>query len=177
MRGAVVALVMLSMLPQTAKSEELGKELVFAFVGGCMRALPDLERIEAAANVLGWELLEGDVARMLAPAAADAEWKGWLVDDAPAPPYFFGVSTGTLNGERVAICSVANPHAPVEELMPHLQLSLGLDEPIADETSAGQRFRAWNVDVDGRNAIVSLTDAEPMGQPGLTLSGMMKAVQ
>jgi hypothetical protein len=54
---------------------------------------------------------------------------------------------------------------------------LGLQRLIADETSAGRRSRFWQIDVDGVTAIVGLTDAEPMGQPGLTLSGMMKGVQ
>jgi len=77
----------------------------------------------------------------------------------------------------MAICSVSDPYAPVDEVLPYLQSMLGLQRLIADETSAGRRSRFWQIDVDGVTAIVGLTDAEPMGQPGLTLSGMMKGVQ
>ena len=152
-----------------------GKEIAFAFIGGCLQVLPDLDRIEAAARALKWKPIEGDIAIMMAPKAPDAKWKGWLVIRKPAPPYFMAISSGVFRGEDMAICTVSSPYIPVTEVFPHLEKTPGLKRPIADESSAGQRTRFWRIEVDGQPAFMSLLDAEPMGQPGLSLSGMMKA--
>ena len=173
--GLLAILVCLVVGVQVHAADRLGKELANAFMGGCLQALPDLDKIEAAAKALDWKPLEGDMARMMAPKAPDAKWKGWLANQPPAPPYMIAISSGIFRGDEMAICTVSNPYAPVTEVLPHLKKALGLGHPIGDESSAGQRTRIWQIEMDGAPAFVSLLDAELMGEPGLTLSGMMKA--
>jgi hypothetical protein len=137
--------------------------------------LPRTDRIEAAARALEFEPIEGDMAGMLAPQEPDANWKAWLVDQAPAPPFFLFISEGDFDGELMKICGVANPYAPEDQVIPYLLRILNLAEPFHTETEAGQRTRIWRTELNDEEAIISVIDATPMNETGLHLSGMMRA--
>lgn len=164
-----------ALVPRADAARDLGKELALAFVVGCLKALPELERIESTATANEWKPLGQEAAQLLAPAEPDENLKGWLVDRAPAPPYLMAISSRVFRGEDMAICMISNPYAPVDAVIPHLEKVLGLSSPITDESSAGERNRVWRIDVDQVPAFVTLSDSELLGQPGFILSGLMKA--
>jgi len=173
-----IALALLASLAPVTRADaarDLGKELAFAYVVGCLKALPELDRIETAAKANEWEPLGEKAAQLLSPAVADENLKGWLVDRAPAPPYLMATSSGEFRGEDMAICLISNPYAPVDAVVPHLEEVLGLSSPITDESSSGERKRVWRIEVNEAQAFVTLSDSEPLGQPGFILSGLMKA--
>jgi hypothetical protein len=153
-----------------AWSQSLGEELARAFVGGCVQLLPNIERIAVSAKALGWQPLEGDMAKMLAPLEESANWQGWLVDQAPAPPFFIFISEGEFRGKQARICGIANPYAPYDEVMPHIERILDLTEPAFTESELGQRYTTWELTLNNREMWLMVTDATPMGDPGLTIS-------
>ncbi len=168
-------LLCVALAPRAQAARDLGKDLALAFVGSCLLALPELGHIEAAAKEKKWEPLEGDALKLLTPNAPDPVLKGWLVDRAPVPPHFIAITSGMFRGEDMAICRLSNPYAPVTAIFPHLKLALGLNRPATDEISAGQRKRVWQIEFRQQTTLVTLSDSEPMGQHGFTISGMMKA--
>ena len=165
----------LTIITSVAHAQNLGEELAKAFIGSCLQMLPRTDRIEAAARALAFKPIEGDTAGMLAPQARDAAWKAWLVDQAPAPPFFLFISEGDFEGEKMKICGVSNPYAPEDQVVPHLLRILSLAGPIYTDIEAGQRTRIWRTELNDEEAIVSVVDATPMEETGLHLSGMMKA--
>jgi hypothetical protein len=179
MRHAICIALLLPLAAQPTRADDgkLASALANAFVGNCLQALPDLKRIEAAARVMGAKLVEGDAATMLAPEDPKAEWKGWLVNRGPAPPYFLAISTGTVHNESMAICTVMNRGAPADLVLKQLTVLLKLGAPIANDTSLGQRTRAWNISLNGKSAILTVIDASPTSEPGVTMSAMTKAAR
>ena len=111
----------------------------------------------------------------MAPTEPDAKWQAWLVDQAPAPPFFLFISEGEFDGALQKICGVTNPYAPESEVVPYLLYVLGLEDPMHTDVSARQRMRLWQTEVNGESSIITVTDATPMGEVGISLSGMMKA--
>lgn len=172
MRLATLALAIatLSGAVGDVRSQALGEELAKAFIGGCLEVLPDVERIADAARALGWKAIEGDMAKMLAPQEQSAKWQGWLVDQAPAPPFFMFISEGELRGAQMKICGVSNPYAPYDEVIPHIERILGLTKPEHTETELGQRYTTWKLPTSDRETWMMVTDATPMGDPGMTIS-------
>jgi hypothetical protein len=153
----------------------LGKELARAFIGACLQTIPDLQRIETAAQMLKWAPVTDEAKRLLSPKSGSLDWKGWLVNRGPAPPFFLAISRNQFRGEEMATCVVVNPYAPVQEVLPHLEAMLRLPKPLSDEIALGQRTRVWQITDLGQQIFVVLTDATPTGEPGLHLTGMTKA--
>lgn len=170
--GVFVALAFLSHTASGEPQQSIGKELAYAFVSGCVQALPDLDRIEVGVKALDGTLVEGDAAKLLAPANPDAKWKTWLINRAPAPPFFMSTFRGVDADHSAVGCSVTNPYAPLAEVFPHIQKGLQLNNPpLQDETSGGQRSRLWRINVMNDQVVnILIVDEEPMGQPGLTMS-------
>jgi len=151
----------------------MAQSLAKAFVGACVQIMPDLDRVETGAKVLGWKELTGDMAQMFAPAERNATWKGWLVQDAALVPFMLGIARGNESGKKISVCTVVNPYAPVGPVQTALTSILALKEPSRTETSAGQRTQMWLTSVRGEEAAVSIVDATPMNDPGVNLSVML----
>jgi hypothetical protein len=175
MKWGLLPVIGLAFSP-TASAETLvnrGKELAYAFVGQCVQTLPNLEKIEMGVKAFGGTPVEGDNAKLLAPADPKTQWKAWIVSHAPMPSYIISIFRGQMGDHKVVGCTVINPNAPPDEVLPYIQRGLQLNEPKFDETEAGQRSRSWQISVDNHSVLINATDAQPMSQPGLTLSATM----
>ena len=140
------------------------------FIGACLRALPDIERMKAAARVMEWKPLEGDIAAMVAPADTNAEWQGWVVPEGD-DLFMFGVSEGSMDSRKVSVCVTSAFELDQESLVQELQATLKL-KLIVDETNALQRARGWETSIDGQKIIVNLTTLSNSRISPITLAGV-----
>jgi hypothetical protein len=172
MRVACVAPFIAALTLQAAAEEEvdLARELAASFIGGCVQTLPNTERIIRLAETMNYEPLPPDIASMLAPSDESATWSGWLVDQYPAPPHFLFVSEGETPAGTLKICGVANPYAPADEVVEKVLLMLELSAPQSDQNMRGQRERVWTVGEGEFETMITIVDATPMDDPGLTMS-------
>lgn len=151
-------------------AEVSGDEFVRAFLGNCAQSPGDFDRIVAASNALGHSDLPAEMKPLMAPQDPEAEFIGYYAQTGEAAPYLMGVSKSDVNGESITVCAVANPYINTAEVVSALQSFVQLGAPDDDETAMGQRYRIWFTDDLPKGAYISLTDAEPMGYDGATLS-------
>lgn len=165
-------LLVFGTLSEKSQAQETGMASKFTefFVGACLRALPDLERMKAAARVMEWKPLEGDVAAMIAPADPKAEWQGWAVPEGD-DLFMFGVSESSMDSRKVSVCTTSAGELDQESLVQELQASLNL-KLIVDETDALQRARGWETSIDGQKLIVNLTTLSNSRMSPITLAGI-----
>jgi hypothetical protein len=166
-------LLILCLGASAAQADDQSIALVKEFVGACVQAMPQIDRVEAAANALGWKRLEGDIAKMLQSRENPEANKLWLALRPGMPPYMIGTSRGTFRGKPSAICVVSNPYAPSSAVANDLTSLLHLFSAVHDEVEAGQRMRVWSTRLDGREGYITLTDASPLNEPGVTLAVML----
>lgn len=171
---AIICLFLLSLgaLSERSHAQETSKASKFTefFVGACLRALLDIERMKAAARVMEWKPLNGDVAAMIAPVDPNAEWQGWAVPEGD-DLFMFGVSEGSLGSRKASICTTSAGELDQERLVQELQASLNL-KLIVDETDALQRARGWETSIDGQKLIVNLTTLSNSRMSPITLAGI-----
>lgn len=169
-----VLLMPLMAQSQTASeraAEVSGDDFVRAFLGNCAQSPGNFDRIVAASEALGFSDLPEEMKPLMAPQDPKAEFVGYYAQTGEAAPYLVGVSRSVVNnGQSITVCAIANPFINTAELVSALQSFASLGDPDHDETAMGQRFRVWFSDDLPQGAYISLTDAEPMGYDGATLS-------
>jgi hypothetical protein len=151
-------------------AEVSGDDFVRAFLGNCAQSPGDFAQVVAASKALGFADLPDEMKPLIAPQDPEAEFVGYLVQTGEAAPYFLGVSKSVVDGQSVTACTIANPYIKTAEVVSALQSFVLLRDPDDDETAMGQRFRIWFADELPQGAYILLTDAEPMGYDGATLS-------
>jgi hypothetical protein len=160
-------------LPVGAQAQSSAAEFAQAFISHCAQNLPHLERIEAAANAFGYQEIGPEMLQAVGPLAPNSESKGWVVLEGPGAPYLLGTSVGRLDGNTFAVCSVASPDLNAEDVVANLTQFLQLAAPEDDSREAGQRYRVWTILAPGGELVLSVTDAEPMSMPGVTVGAMI----
>lgn len=157
-------------------AEVSGDDFVRAFLGNCAQSPGDFARIVAASEALGFADLPEELKPLIAPQDPEAEFVGFFAQSGEAAPYFVGVSKSVVSGQSVTVCAIANPYINTAEVVSALQSFVLLGDPDDDETTMGQRFRIWFPDELPQGTYISLTDAEPMGYGGATLSILAPSV-
>lgn len=155
------------------QSEQSKNGLARAFVGACVQIMPNIDRVEAAANVGGWKRIEGDAAKMLTSKENAENNKIWWAKAPDAPRFMIGTSVASFEGKKMAICTVSNPRSNAQDVETAVVQILRLGTPIANDVSGGQRLRVWSHKIDGRDGMISITDASPMGDVGISLAVML----
>jgi hypothetical protein len=151
-------------------AEVSGDEFVRAFLGNCAQSPGDFGRIVAAFKALGHSDLPAEMKPLIGPQDTEAEFVGYYAQTGEAAPYLAGVSKSDVNGKSITVCAIANPYINTDEVVSALQSFVELGAPDDDETAMGQRYRVWFTEDLPKGAYIFLTDAEPMGYDGATLS-------
>lgn len=151
-------------------AEVSGDSFVRAFLGNCGQSPGDFDRIVAASTALGFADLPEEMRPMMAPLDVNAEFVGYFAQTGGAAPYLLGVSRSIVEGQSITVCSIANPYIDTDEVVSALQSFVQLGDPDDDETAMGQRYRIWYTDELPQGSYILLTDAEPMGYSGVSLS-------
>ncbi|GHE98154.1 hypothetical protein GCM10016455_18530 [Aliiroseovarius zhejiangensis] len=146
------------------------KDFISAFLGNCAQNPGRLDKVGAIASTLGYAELPKEYELLLAPQDPQAPFQGWIATDGPGAPFLIGISEGKLRGVTYQFCAVSNPFLDAERAMDILEQHIQLSQPYVDESTAGQRYRAWLVDEVLSGAFLSTTDIGGMGYRGLTLS-------
>ena len=167
-----LALIFLVLASQHSVADERADGLAKAFLGSCVQVLPRLDKIEAGARLAGWREMTGDAASMMAPADKDARSRSWIVEGVAPTPFLLGITEGKDRGRKVSACAVTNPYAPAPLVSESLIRILALGKTIGDEKSAGQRIRVWEYWNGKMKIQISVTDATPTDEPGVTLGAL-----
>lgn len=147
-----------------------GEAFVRAFLGNCAQNAGNFDIVVNASKTLGFADLPEGMRPLVAPQDPNAEFVGFFVQTGEGAPYFLGVSKSDVEGQSLISCTVANPYIETAEVVSALQSFAQTGLPDVDETAMGQRYRVWLVNQWVQGAFISLTDAEPMGYDGATLS-------
>jgi hypothetical protein len=147
-----------------------GEDFVRAFLGNCAQNAGLFDRVISAAEALGFADLPGEMKPLVAPQNPNTEFVGFYAQSGVGAPYFLGVAKGDLDGRSFTICSVANPYIETAQVVSALRNFADIGDPDHDDSAMGQRYRVWLVDDWSEDAFISLTDAEPMGYGGATLT-------
>lgn len=165
-------------IPSTADAQTMadrsanvsGESFVRAFLGNCAQNAGNFNQVVNASKALGFATLPEKMRPLVAPQDPNAETMGFFVQTGEGAPYLLGVSKAEVEGKSLTSCTVANPYIETTEVVSALQLFAKTGIPDVDETAMGQRYRVWRVNRWLQGAFISLTDAEPMGYGGASLS-------
>lgn len=170
----LLSIALLSVVGSTGRAQESTvspvQHFARSFVGFCAQNAGQNEKVEAAANALGFEELEGDMKAMVAPQDPNADYTGWLIRDNAQMPMLLGISEAEMKGMPYSNCVVANPNVPMDEVVAELQQLIGFGDLILDEEAVGQRYRVWQTDAIAQRSVISVMDAPAMGIEGGTIS-------
>ena len=147
-----------------------GESFVRAFLGNCAQNAGNFNLVVNASKALGFADLPERMRPLVAPQDPNAEFIGFFVQTGEGAPYLLGVSKSDVEGQSLTSCTVANPYIETAEVVSALQSFAQTGIPDVDETAMGQRYRVWLVNQYVQGAFISLTDAEPMGYDGASLS-------
>ena len=153
MRSLIILLSLLSGTACRAEGVTVGdmfravkpSDLVSAFLGHCVHNPGRLDKVEAAADALGYATTPEPFWTMLSPQAADALYHSWFVIEGEGAPFLLGISEGPFENELYQICAVSNPFLNADDVLESLKKFVQLDDQFADEVIAGQRTRTWIV--------------------------------
>jgi len=146
------------------------EDVAIAFIAHCVLNAGRIDKVEAAARVFDYELLQPDQAIMLAPQDPNAYFKGWLVRKGQGAPYFLGVAEGVMNREVLSTCSVSIGEYDTDLIETHLRAHVNIGRLISEDRSGGQRWRLWDASAIAKGALISITDAKNLGLEGGTFS-------
>ena len=146
------------------------EDFVRAFLGHCAQNAGYGGRTVAAAKTLGLGAVPEELAPLYAPLNPAAKFEGFFVNEGEGAPYFLGVTFALFEGQEMDTCAVANPYIETQKVVEALLSFAKLGQPDEDETQMGQRSRLWFTDDFAQGSFIILTDAEPMGYGGATLS-------
>ncbi|HEY9039537.1 MAG TPA: hypothetical protein VIN05_11435 [Roseovarius sp.] len=144
--------------------------LARSFIGHCVQNVGRVDKVASAARSFGWNELEGDMKDMLAPQNPNVDYSGWMVADEGQIPFLLGTSSAVLDGVDYSICVVANPDAPVDDVLSEIRKLMTFGQQIDNVEEAGQRYRVWSTNALAKNSFVSAIDAPKMGIFGGTIS-------
>ncbi len=156
--------------PVFSQDSENVVSLARSFVGHCAQNVGRIDKIGSAASTFGWKELEGDMKDMLAPQNPNVEYSGWMVADEGQAPFLLGISSAVLRGVDYSICVVANPDAPIDDVLFEIRKLMTFGHQIDNIEEAGQRYRVWSTSALAENSFVSAVDAPKMGIFGGTIS-------
>jgi hypothetical protein len=151
-------------------AEVSGESFVRAFLGNCAQNMGNFDIIVKAGKALGFTDLPEEMKPLLAPQDSNAKFVGYYAQSGDGAPYFLGVTKADLEGRSFTICAVSNPYIETAQVVSALEKMASIGAPDNDESAMGQRYRVWLVNQWSQGAFISLTDAEPMGYGGATLS-------
>ncbi len=147
-----------------------GETFVRAFLGNCAQNAGNFNQVVNASKALGFSAQPERMRPLVAPQDPNAIFMGFFAQTGEGAPYLLGVSKAEVEGQSLTSCTVANPYIETIEVVSALQLFAKTGIPDVDETAMGQRYRVWRVNRWVQGAFISLTDAEPMGYGGASLS-------
>lgn len=156
------------LLPERMKLVS-GKSFVRAFLGMCAQNPGQYDRAVKMAKLLKFRNIPAKLKSIFGPMAADAEWKGYIVMEGDASPYFFGVSRAKSGSNLNVICAVSNPFIDISKVVSALSEFAELKQPIQDKKEMGQRYRLWPTESWSKDSYIFMTDSGPMGVDGVTL--------
>ncbi|MBE0455377.1 MAG: hypothetical protein IBX58_17110 [Roseovarius sp.] len=169
--GALLLPVLATAQTASERAAEVsGEDFVRAFLGNCAQNAGNFNIVISAAEAFGFADLPDEMKPLLAPQDPHAEFVGYYAQSGDGAPYFLGVAKGDLDGRSFTNCSIANPYIETAQVVSALQDLADTGAPDHDETAMGQRYRVWFVNEWSQDAFISLTDAEPMGYGGATLT-------
>jgi len=121
----------------------------------CLLNMPRLDKVRAAARIMDWKSLTGDLATLLSPQNANARFEGWAVSETDLN-YVVGVSEGAIGSSKVAICSASIRNIDQEALVKIIErdTKARLEN---DEIENLQRYRGWIGTTNGEAIILQLT--------------------
>jgi hypothetical protein len=168
--GLIVALIASPTYADEASIKHAADSLVKAFIGGCVQAMPNVDRIETSAKALGWKEMDKTAAAMLAPPSPTAQWKAWLVEEGADVPFFLGISQDTTNGKSLSVCAVVNPYAPAAPVRAALTKMLSLGRPFETKIEGGQQYTYWTTKFMGEEITISFIDTTQMEETGVNIA-------
>lgn len=153
------------------------ESLIKAFIGACVQAAPNFDRIEGTARFFGWKPLDNLEGTMFAPSNPNAKSKVWLVSGMADAPFFLAVTHGSESDETISVCTVVNPYVPSGPAAAALVRILHLGAPLKTENESGQVYTYWTSAFNQTDLLISLIDASPMGEAGVNLSVAVQGKQ
>jgi hypothetical protein len=172
-KAAVAALMLAVGLAGSVAAGPVEDGVVDAFLGNCVLNLPNLEKIRAASRVFGWKRLSPDAMTMLGPLDSGAEAEGWMATQ-DSLRFIVGISSGIIESQRAASCSVTHPDVKQIALLDSLYRKAALKPLNYDELEAGQRYRAWTTQANGYSVLIMLTTAADENVGGGSISAAVK---
>lgn len=173
MRKIIACSLVVSLVaPYSIAAQEISDATYLArsFMGHCAQNVGRIDKIQAAARVLEFKKIEGDLAAMFAPQDPNAFFEGWFVTGESPQPFILGVAIGEIDDREYAICTVSNPNTDIEAVRDEIDLLANFGTLLDDTMAGGQRYRVWETSEIAERSFVTVIDAKKMGINGGTVS-------
>ena len=147
--------------------------LVAEFIGACVQNMPQLEKVEAMASLMDWEVLDEEMLVAFGPTEPGIEMLGWLANRGEPTQMFVGITNGAVDEKHVQSCTVAMSSPSKSEIVQQIVNSVAdFERPSDAYDEAGQRYRTWKYNNRGDSFVLAVVDAPQLAPEVATLSAM-----
>ena len=135
--------------------------------------MPQLEKVEAMASLMDWEVLDEEMLVAFGPTEPGVEMLGWLANRGEPTQMFIGTTDGAVDEKHVRSCTVAMSSPSKSEIVQQIANSVAdFDRPSDTYDEAGQRYRTWKYTNRGDSFVLAVVDAPQLAPEVATISAM-----